>query len=42
MKEIAEILGTSNRRSFLKNGAVAGAAATVGAGILSSGLGGAG
>ena len=39
MKEIAELLGTSNRRSFIKNGAVAGAAATVGAGILSSGLG---
>jgi hypothetical protein len=30
--------GTSNRRSFIKNGAVAGAAATVRAGILSSGL----
>jgi hypothetical protein len=38
MKEVTEILGTSNRRSFIKNGAVAGAAATVGAGILSSGL----
>jgi hypothetical protein len=38
MKEIAEILRTSNRRSFIKSGAVAGAAATVGAGILSSGL----
>jgi hypothetical protein len=38
MKEITEILGTSNRRSFIRNGAVAGAAATVGAGILSSGL----
>jgi hypothetical protein len=38
MKEITEILGTSNRRSFIKNGAVAGAAATVGAGILSSGV----
>jgi hypothetical protein len=38
MKEATEILGTSNRRSFIKNGAVAGAAATVGAGILSSGL----
>jgi hypothetical protein len=31
-------LGTSNRRSFIRIGAVAGAAATVGAGILSSGL----
>jgi len=38
MKEVTEILGTSNRRSFLRNGAVAGAAATVGAGILSTGL----
>jgi hypothetical protein len=38
MKEITEILGTSNRRSFIRIGAVAGAAATVGAGILSSGL----
>jgi hypothetical protein len=38
MKEVTEILGTTNRRSFIKNGAVAGAAATVGAGILSSGL----
>jgi len=38
MKEATKILGTSNRRSFLRNGAVAGAAATVGAGILSTGL----
>ena len=38
MKEVTEILGTSNRRSFIRNGAVAGAAATVGAGILSGGL----
>jgi hypothetical protein len=38
MKEVTEILGTSNRRSFMKNGGVTGAAATVGAGILSSGL----
>jgi len=38
MKEVTKILGTSNRRSFLRNGAVAGAAATVGAGILSTGL----
>lgn len=38
MKEVTEILGTSNRRSFLRNGAIAGAAATVGAGILSTGL----
>jgi hypothetical protein len=38
MKNITDILATSNRRSFIKNGAVAGAAATVGAGILSSGL----
>jgi hypothetical protein len=38
MKEITEILGASNRRSFIKNSAVAGAAATVGAGILGSGL----
>jgi hypothetical protein len=38
MKEITEILGTSNRRSFIRNGAVAGATATVGAGLLSSGL----
>ena len=42
MKEITEILGTSNRRSFIRNGAVAGAAATVGAGILSGGLTGVG
>jgi hypothetical protein len=38
MKEFTEILGTSNRRSFIRNGAVAGATATVGAGLLSSGL----
>jgi hypothetical protein len=38
MKEVTEILGTSNRRSFIKNGAVAGTAATIGAGILGSGL----
>lgn len=38
MKNIADILGSSNRRSFIKKGAVAGAAATVGAGILGSGL----
>jgi hypothetical protein len=38
MKDATDILGTSNRRSFIRNGAVAGAAATVGAGILSSGL----
>jgi len=38
MKNVTDILGTSNRRSFIRNGAVAGAAATVGAGILSSGL----
>jgi hypothetical protein len=38
MKEITEILGASNRRSFIKNGAVAGAAATVGTGILGTGL----
>ena len=38
MKNISEILEPSNRRSFIRNGAVAGAAATVGAGILSSGL----
>jgi hypothetical protein len=38
MKEVTEILGTSNRRSFIRNAAVAGTAATVGAGILSSGL----
>jgi hypothetical protein len=38
MKNVTDTLGTSNRRSFIKNGAVAGAAATVGAGILSSGL----
>src|SRR5438132_1234750 len=38
MKNITDILQPSNRRSFIRNGAVAGAAATVGAGILSSGL----
>jgi hypothetical protein len=38
MKNVTDILGNSNRRSFIKNGAVAGAAATVGAGILGSGL----
>jgi len=38
MKNVKDILGNSNRRSFIKNGAVAGAAATVGAGILGSGL----
>jgi hypothetical protein len=38
MKNATDILGNSNRRSFIKNGAVAGAAATVGAGILGSGL----
>lgn len=38
MKNITDILGPSNRRSFIRNGAVAGAAATLGAGILSSGL----
>ena len=38
MKNITDILGPSNRRSFIKNSAAAGAAATVGAGILSSGL----
>jgi hypothetical protein len=39
MKKVTEVLGrASSRRSFLKNGAVAGAAVTVGAGILGSGL----
>jgi len=38
MKNVTGVLGNSNRRSFMKNGAVAGAAATVGAGILGSGL----
>jgi hypothetical protein len=38
MKDVTDILGTSNRRSFIKNGAVAGAAATVGAGILGGGF----
>jgi hypothetical protein len=38
MKNVTDVLGNSNRRSFIKNGAVAGAAATVGAGILGSGL----
>ncbi|HEV3305201.1 MAG TPA: hypothetical protein VGZ91_02075 [Candidatus Sulfotelmatobacter sp.] len=39
MKQLTEILErTANRRAFLKNSMVAGAAATVGAGILGSGL----
>jgi hypothetical protein len=38
MKKVTDFLGASNRRSFIKNSAVAGAAATVGDGILSSGL----
>jgi hypothetical protein len=39
MKQLTEILErTANRRSFLKNSMVAGAVATVGAGILGSGL----
>ena len=39
MKELTKILErTASRRSFLKNSMVAGAAATVGAGILGSGL----
>ena len=38
MKNVTGVLGNSNRRSFMKNGAVAGAAATVGAGILGNGL----
>jgi hypothetical protein len=39
MKQITEFLGRgANRRSFLKNSMVAGAVATVGAGILGSGL----
>src|ERR1039458_9274925 len=39
MKQLTEFLERSaNRRSFLKNSMVAGAVATVGAGILGSGL----
>ena len=39
MKQLTEILeSVANRRSFLKNSMVAGAVATVGAGILGSGL----
>ena len=39
MKQLTEVLeNAANRRSFLKNGMVAGAVATVGAGILGSGL----
>jgi len=39
MKEITEVLGRpSNRRSFLKRSAIAGAAATVGASVLGKGL----
>ena len=39
MKQLTEVLDrAANRRSFLKNGMVAGAVATVGAGILGSGL----
>jgi hypothetical protein len=39
MKQLTEILErTANRRAFLKNSVVAGAVATVGAGILGSGL----
>lgn len=39
MKQLTEILErTANRRAFLKNSMVAGAVATVGAGILGSGL----
>jgi hypothetical protein len=39
MKQLAEVLErTASRRSFLKNSMVAGAVATVGAGILGSGL----
>ena len=38
MKNITDILSPSNRRSFIKSGAAAGAAATVGAGLLSTGL----
>jgi hypothetical protein len=39
MKKVTEVLErTSNRRSFLKNGMIAGAAATAGASILGSGL----
>ena len=39
MKQLTEVLEhAANRRSFLKNSLVAGAVATVGAGILGSGL----
>ncbi len=39
MKQLTEVLeSAANRRAFLKNGMVAGAVATVGAGILGSGL----
>jgi hypothetical protein len=39
MKQLTEVLeGVANRRSFLKNSMVAGAVATVGAGILGSGV----
>jgi hypothetical protein len=39
MKQLTEVLERSaNRRSFLKNSMIAGAVATVGAGILGSGL----
>jgi hypothetical protein len=39
MKQLTEVLeNAANRRSFLKNGMVAGAVATVGGGILGSGL----
>jgi hypothetical protein len=39
MRQLTEVLeGAANRRSFLKNSMVAGAVATVGAGILGSGL----
>ena len=39
MKQLTEVLGrAANRRTFLKNSMVAGAVATVGAGILGSGL----
>jgi hypothetical protein len=39
MKQFKEVLGRGDRRSFLKNSMVAGAVATVGAGILGNGLG---
>jgi len=39
MKQLTEVLeSAANRRAFLKNGMVAGAVATIGAGILGSGL----